>query len=251
MPIVDFGSRTCYWTPRAGPSAAATDVWKYYFEPLHPDRPAAAFSIGSEQPPRPSHRLPRGRLPRGCRHIRDRPLRHHPDLDGRDHAHPLRAGRPGDGLRRTRSASSTNGCARDVLARPCSPFPHGVHGRIAGDRWSMHRNRRRVGAGTRPHRRGSLVLERYVDELIACSEHADGPVRPSTSRSCALSWGFVIRRPARVGRCQPVAARPVHDLCTDWLSGAGAGRAAGRAGGRRRAATRLHDLEVRWRTRPP
>jgi hypothetical protein len=41
IPIAYFGDGTCYWTPNG--YEGADSVWEYYFEPVHPEYPAASI----------------------------------------------------------------------------------------------------------------------------------------------------------------------------------------------------------------
>lgn len=56
VPIVQFGNRTCYWTPNG--YRGRRTVWEYYFDPLDPNFPAARIPkpvkvLISKDPPSP------------------------------------------------------------------------------------------------------------------------------------------------------------------------------------------------------
>ena len=165
VPIVDFGSRTCYWTPRG--LGGRDNVWEYYFEPLHPDRPAASIpsrvraATAAEPPAADEVGYRVGAETFVTAHFGD-----HPYLDGATTPIPYELDDPGDGLRRDakRIIDRWVRPRRSLLARVAqfdtaymagSPVI-GVHARGTDAVSELE---------LRPHRRGSLVLERYVDEL--------------------------------------------------------------------------------------
>ena len=165
VPIVDFGSRTCYWTPRG--LGGRDNVWEYYFEPLHPDRPAASIptrvraATAAEPPAADEVGYRVGAETFVTAHFGD-----HPYLGGATTPIPYELDDPGDGLRRDakRIIDRWVRPRRSLLARVArfdtaymagSPVI-GVHARGTDAVSELE---------LRPHRRGSLVLERYVDEL--------------------------------------------------------------------------------------
>jgi len=164
-PIAHFGRRTCYWTPNS--YRGRDSVWEYYFDPLVATHPAASIpdharAAMSSEPPSP---YDIGyQTSASCfvtSHFGD-----HSDLSGATMSIPYEWDDPSDSLR---------GEAKSVLDRFVRPRPYI---QVKADRFAAkHMAGRRVigvhARGTdavsdqelRPHRRGSLVLARYVAEI--------------------------------------------------------------------------------------
>ncbi len=165
VPIVDFGSRTCYWTPNG--HRGRRTVWEYYFDPLvatHPaDRvPGEVRAQISAEPPSPfevGYAAARDSFV-SC-HFGD-----HADLHGAALTIPYEWADPDDGLRRQ---------AKELLDRYVRPRPHiqGVVQRFVATHMAGHHVIGVHARGTdavssnevRLHRQGSLVLDRYVAEI--------------------------------------------------------------------------------------
>jgi hypothetical protein len=172
VPIVHFGSRTCYWTPNG--FRGRDNVWEYYFEPLVVARPAASMpdavrAVMLAEPPAASDL---GYVTAdGClvtSHFGD-----HPHVAGATLSIPYEWTDPDDRLRVE---------AKAVLDRFVRPRPQ-LQARA--DRFaSRYLNGHHVigvhARGTdavseqeqRAHRRGSLVLGRYVTEIERLLERA-------------------------------------------------------------------------------
>ena len=164
-PVVNFGSRTCYWTP--GGYRGGGTVWEYYFEPVVPDWPVAripepvqvALAAAPPSPFEVGYLLDKHTF--ASSHFGD-----HPQLRGRALAIPYKWDDPDDGIRR-RAKAVIDECIRPrpyILDKveaffaahlACRPLI-GVHAR-GTDATST--------AEPREFRRGSLVLARYVAEL--------------------------------------------------------------------------------------
>lgn len=165
VPIVHFGSRTCYWTPH-GHRGKAT-VWEYYFDPLVVSHPAgrardATHALTSSEHPSPFD-VGYAASPTtfvSC-HFGD-----HPDVNGATLPIPYEWDDPADPLRRE---------AKGVLDRFVRPRAY-IRRRV--DRFFARHmaGHHTIGVhvrGTdavstlelRAHRQGSLVLERYVAEI--------------------------------------------------------------------------------------
>ena len=165
VPVVDFGRRTSYWTPRGFRNR--TSVWEYYFEPLDRTRPAVSIpdearaSLTWEPPAADDvgYRMARGTFISA--HFGD-----HPEFSGgRCRSH-------------TSGRTRTTTCVGMPRGSSTATFTHGRHCRVASARFAATHlaGAPLIGVharGTdaiseqelRPHRRGSLVLARYVDEL--------------------------------------------------------------------------------------
>ena len=165
VPVVDFRSRTCYWTPNG--HRGRSTVWEYYFEPLIPTHPAdrVPAELRARISVEPPSAFEIGYAARGgsfvsC-HFGD-----HAELSGATLAIPYEWDDPDERLRRQ---------AKQVLDRYVRPRPHiqrevlrfgakymaghhviGVHVR-GTDAVSSHE--------VRPHRQSSLLLDRYVVEI--------------------------------------------------------------------------------------
>lgn len=165
VPIVRFGSRTCYWTPNR--FGGRDNVWEYYFEPLVDTHPAAsvpdtARAATLAQPP-PADDV--GYLAaHGCfvtAHFGD-----HPELDGATLSIPYEWDDPGD---RLRTAAKS---VLDRFVRPRAPLQARAD-EFAARHMAGHHVIGVHARGTdavsdeelRSHRKGSLVLPRYVDEI--------------------------------------------------------------------------------------
>ena len=165
VPIANFGRRTCYWTPRG--FRGRDNVWEYYFEPLDRAHPAASLpdharaAIASEPPSAFDIGYRTGAGSFVTAHYGD-----HPELSGATMPIPYEWADPGDALRRD---------AKSILDRYVHPR-RALQVRV--DRFAaIHMAGAPVigvhARGTdavsdqevRPHRRGSLVLARYVAEL--------------------------------------------------------------------------------------
>lgn len=165
VPVVDFGRRTCYWTPRGFRNR--TSVWEYYFEPLDRTRPAVSIPDEARaslmwEPPAADdvgYRMAGGTFISA--HFGD-----HPELSGAAMPIPYELQDPDDDLRRD---------AKGIIDRYVRPRPP-LQGRVARFAATHLAGAPLIGVharGTdaiseqelRPHRRGSLVLARYVDEL--------------------------------------------------------------------------------------
>jgi hypothetical protein len=165
VPVVYFGSSTCYWTP-AGYHGRET-VWEYYFEPLVPAYPAASI-------PAPVRELISAKPPRHCdvgylagqeafvsSHFGD-----HPGLSGRTLPIPYQWDDPDAALRQQakeiidrfiRPRAYIQEKVDDfVAAHLAGGYVIGVHVR-GTDAISEHE--------LRPFRQGSLVLPRYTAEI--------------------------------------------------------------------------------------
>jgi len=165
VPVVAFGSRTCYWTPNG--HRGSSTVWEYYFEPLvatHPsDRvpeklrtriaaePPSAFEVGYAA----------GRDSFVSCHFGD-----HAELSGATLSIPYEWDDPDHRLRRQ---------AKEVLDRYVRPRPHIQREvrRFAARHMAGHHIIGVHARGTdavsskevRLHRVGSLVLDRYLIEI--------------------------------------------------------------------------------------
>lgn len=165
VPVVAFGSRTCYWTPNG--HRGSSTVWEYYFEPLIATHPAdrvpemVRAQISAEPPSAFEVGYDAGRGSFVSCHFGD-----HADLNGASLSIPYEWVDPDERIRRQ---------AKEVLDRYVRPRPHikrevqrfvarhmaghhviGVHAR-GTDAVSTEEVRR--------HRVGSLVLDRYVIEI--------------------------------------------------------------------------------------
>jgi hypothetical protein len=162
VPVVHFGSRTCYWTP--GGYRGRNTVWEYYFEPLvgtHPaDRvPGDVQARLLAEPPSPFEiGYPSSGGSFVSCHFGD-----HVDLNGAALSIPYLWSDPDDTLRRQTKS------ILDQFVRP-RPYIHRAVERFFSDHMA---GQHVIGVhvrGTdavstkevRPHRKGSLVLDRYV-----------------------------------------------------------------------------------------
>jgi len=169
-PIADFGKRTCYWTPRG--YRRRSTVWEYYFEPLDAAHPAASVpdqvraAMSREPPPADELGYPGARGSLVTAHFGD-----HPELDGAAMSIPYELADPDEALR----------CdAKRVLDHYVRPR-RALQATVDGFATTHLRGVPVIGVharGTdavsdeelRPHRRCSLVLSRYVDELCSLLE---------------------------------------------------------------------------------
>ncbi|MGH9269771.1 MAG: hypothetical protein ACRDZ2_00690, partial [Ilumatobacteraceae bacterium] len=165
VPVADFRSRTCYWTPNG--HRGRSTVWEYYFEPLIPRYPTERIPGGlreriSAEPP---SAFEVGYAAAGgsfvsC-HFGD-----HADLSGATLPIPYEWDDPGERLRRE---------AKKVLNRYVRPRPHIQ--RAVSSFWEKYLAGHHVigvhvrgtdavsSQEVRPHRQGSLLLDRYLVEL--------------------------------------------------------------------------------------
>jgi hypothetical protein len=165
IPIAYFREKTCYWTPHG--YAGQDTVWEYYFEPVIPACPAA--SIPQAVRTRIADRHP---SPFDAGYAVDDDIfvssnfGDHPDLCGKTLVIPYLAEDPDDAVRRAaRPIVERYVRPRRYLLEKANTFTKehlvgrpviGVHVR-GTDAISRQELRR--------HRRGSLVLPRYVTEL--------------------------------------------------------------------------------------
>ena len=162
VPIVCFGARTCYWTP-TGHRGKQT-VWEYYFEPLVATHPAGRIPVETSavllsEPPSASelgYEVGAGSFV-SC-HFGD-----HPDVSGGALPIPYEWDDPSESLRHEAKA------VLDRFVRPRPYIRHQVDRFVATHMTGHHvvgvhlRGTDAVSAEElRAHRRGSLVLERYV-----------------------------------------------------------------------------------------
>jgi hypothetical protein len=165
VPVVNFGSNTCYWTP-AGYRGSHT-VWEYYFEPVVPGHPAASIppevrGLISEKPPSPSEvGYLAGKEAFVSSHFGD-----HPDLGGVTLLIPYQWDDPGPALRHEAKkiidrfirprAYIQEKVNEFFAAHMAGSYVIGVHAR-GTDATSEQE--------LRPFRQGSLVLPRYTAEI--------------------------------------------------------------------------------------
>jgi hypothetical protein len=164
-PVVNFGPRTCYWTPNGYRDSRT--VWEYYFEPVVPSWPAAlipepvraALAVGHPPP------WEIGYLAHGQTFVSSH-FGDHPQLRGLALAIPYQWDDPDDEMRRRASAVIDEFVRpRSYVLRKVDAF-FGAH--LAG-RPLIGVHARGTDATSadelREFRQGSLVLERYVAEL--------------------------------------------------------------------------------------
>jgi len=164
-PVVFFGPRTCYWTPKG--YRGRDTVWEYYFEAVVRSHPASTIPEDvrvavTRRPPspwEPGYRVDERAF--ASSHFGD-----HPELRGRALTIPYQWDDPDDGLRRRAAAvihefvrprAYLRRRADDFFARHLAGHPIiGAHVRGTDATSSSE---------PRPFRQGSLVLSRYVAAL--------------------------------------------------------------------------------------
>ena len=165
VPVVHFGSNTCYWTPNG--YRGGRTVWEYYFEPLVLTHPASSIPeatralICADRPSPHEVGYLAGKHAFVSSHFGD-----HPDLSGATLLIPYELDDPGDALRAEakpiidrfiRPRSYILGKVNDFYARHMAGhYVIGVHARGTDATSSQE---------LRTFRQGSLVLPRYLVEL--------------------------------------------------------------------------------------
>jgi hypothetical protein len=165
IPIVYFWDKTCYWTPHAYHEKET--VWEYYFEPVVRTYPTSSIPQHIREIIATNHPSPyevgyfADEHTFVSNHFGD-----HPALTGKTLSTPYLMDDPDDGLRR--KANDIIRCfvqPRDYIQQKASHFFQqymnghpiiGVHAR-GTDATSPQE--------IRPHRRGSLVLSKYVTAI--------------------------------------------------------------------------------------
>lgn len=189
VPVVYFGSNTCYWTPTG--YRGQDTVWEYYFEPLVPGCPAAGIpaplrELISAHPPSPWQvGYPAAGGSFVSSHFGD-----HPDLSGRALLIPYQWDDPGQDLRHR---------AREIIDRFVRPRPYIVE--KVDDFFTAHLAGRHVigvhvrgtdatsQAELRPFRQGSLVLPRYTAEITRLLDlHPDATVFAASDEQASLDY---------------------------------------------------------------
>jgi hypothetical protein len=164
-PVVNFGSRTCYWTPNG--YRGASTVWEYYFEPVAPDWPAARIPEPVRAALATAHPSPFevGYLLDGQTFVSSH-FGDHPQLRGRALAIPYKWDDPDDRIRRRVKAIIDEFIRprRYILDKVDAFFDTHLGGRpLIG----VHARGTDATSTAEPRefRQGSLDLARYVAEL--------------------------------------------------------------------------------------
>lgn len=189
IPISYFRSRTCYWTPTG--YADRDTVWEYYFEPVVPEHPASsipehvrrAIAFHHPSPFEPGYFADENTFVSA--HFGD-----HPELEGKTLFIPYLVEDPDLRLRKEASA-----VIRDFV-RPRAYIREKVE-RFFSDRMAglyvagVHiRGTDAVSKEEiRPHRRGSLQLPGYVEQIGRLLEaQPDAAVFVATDAQSSLDW---------------------------------------------------------------
>lgn len=164
-PVVYFQSKTCYWTPKG--YEGKNTVWEYYFEPVVPDYSASIIpqhvreTISRNHPPPFDVGYLADEHTFVSSHFGD-----HPALEGKTLSIPYLWDDPDDELRREASDLIRRFVRpRDFVRRKADSF----FGRWMEGQYVIGVHARGTDAISeeeiRPHRRGSLVLSKYVTAI--------------------------------------------------------------------------------------
>jgi hypothetical protein len=165
VPVVDFGDRTCYWTPDG--FEGGSSVWEYYFEPIVDGFPAAAIPahVSAVIKRRYPDQTEPGYFINECAFVTNH-FGDHPSLRGRAFNIPYETGNPDRDFRQLTS---------DVIRAFVRPRRH-VETKVDAFFDARMSGRKVIGVharGTdavstrekRQYRHGSLDLGRLVDEI--------------------------------------------------------------------------------------